>query len=352
MIMGGIFFAHRISEAAAISNSVSEYGFEIDVRPISDYVRRYEFLPRPSKIKEAIKQADFVITDDVYTLPLLLKLQGSKIPLILRARGDYRKEVDLRINQGIIRGPLGYISGKILASLFEIFADIQLVIPVCDHLSENLSYLNEDKVITVYNGVDLDRFDPATVQVDGLVENVKGRKIGIIFNFNIHKKVAPLKSTLEWFKIFLEFEEDTTLLIAGDGVFKAQIEKTAREFGLGENVRFLGHINEIERFIAGCDVIWHPSLLDELPTSILECMAMGKAVISFDTGGIPEIITHLEDGFLVSEEDYDRFREHTIQIFEDEKLRYKIEKNARKKIETKFNWKVNGEKFAKCLKSL
>lgn len=344
-----VFFAHRQSEAFSISNAVKAYGYDIDVYRIEDYIRRYEFLPRTSKIRKAMKQADFVITDDVYTIPITIKLLGSKIPVIYRARGDYRKEVKSRLKQGTIGGPFRYVSGKVLSTLFEWFAEPALIIPVCDHLAENLSHLSGD-ITTVYNGVDLHRFSPEMVQGDSPVGAIRGRKIGIIFNFNIYGKVAPLKTTLEWFKILLEFEKNVVLLIAGDGFYRTQIEKTAMDIGLGENVRFLGHIDRIEEFIHVCDVIWHPSLLDELPTSILECMAMEKAVISFDTGGIPEIITHLEDGFLVRKNDYDKFKEYTVQLLGDERYRQKIEKNARKKVERKFNWELNGKEFAKCLK--
>ncbi|MEE8403346.1 MAG: glycosyltransferase family 4 protein [Candidatus Hydrothermarchaeaceae archaeon] len=347
----GIFFAHRQSEAQAISNAVKEYGFDIDVRRIEDYLMRCEFLPRTSEIRKAVDGADFVITDDVYTIPFTLKIMGSKIPVVYRARGNYRTEVDLRVKQGIVGGPFRYLSGKATSALFEWFAEPTWVIPVCGHLAENLSHLNAD-IATVYNGVDLERFNPEMVQESRAIGDIRGRKIGIIFNFNIYGKVAPLKTTLEWFKILLEFEEGVVLLIAGDGAYRKQIEKTARDMELGENVRFLGHIDKIEEFICACDVIWHPSLLDELPTAVLESMAMEKAVISFDTGGIPEIITHREDGFLVERENYDKFREHTIQLFKDEKLRQKIEKNARKKIERKFSWEINGKKFADALGGL
>lgn len=68
-------------------------------------------------------------------------------------------------------------------------------------------------------------------------------------------------------------------------------------------VHFLGKISEPARMVAAynaADLLIVPSLEDNLPNTIMEAMACGTPTVGFDTGGIPEMIDHRENGFVAT----------------------------------------------------
>ena len=56
---------------------------------------------------------------------------------------------------------------------------------------------------------------------------------------------------------------------------------------------------EVARHLRACDIVLQPSVWDGLPNAILEAMACGKIVLASDAGGIPEVIDHEVNGFII-----------------------------------------------------
>jgi glycosyltransferase involved in cell wall biosynthesis len=54
---------------------------------------------------------------------------------------------------------------------------------------------------------------------------------------------------------------------------------------------------------AACDMLLYPTKADNLPLVVLESMACGTPVVASAIGGIPEIITHGSNGYLVTDFD-------------------------------------------------
>ena len=75
---------------------------------------------------------------------------------------------------------------------------------------------------------------------------------------------------------------------------------------LEQNVYFVGHIKE-EKDMAllynTADVFVAPSLADNLPSTLIESMLCGTPVVSFKVGGIPDIVSHMNDGYLAQYRD-------------------------------------------------
>lgn len=64
---------------------------------------------------------------------------------------------------------------------------------------------------------------------------------------------------------------------------------------------FLGSLNDVQQIsgaYSAADVFVTPSLEENLPNTIMEAMACGTPAIGFDVGGIPEMITHRQTGYL------------------------------------------------------
>ncbi|MGZ3692916.1 MAG: glycosyltransferase family 4 protein [Bdellovibrionota bacterium] len=90
------------------------------------------------------------------------------------------------------------------------------------------------------------------------------------------------------------------LLLVGDSVSDPAYGVRARELfsSFGESVKFLGRRNDIKEILQTVDILLVPSRQDPLPTVIVEAGLSGVPVIAAPVGGIPEMITDGENGFL------------------------------------------------------
>jgi glycosyltransferase involved in cell wall biosynthesis len=102
------------------------------------------------------------------------------------------------------------------------------------------------------------------------------------------------------------------LVVVGDGAERARLEAMARDLGVADRVVFAGYVRDPREQIAAADVAVNSSKDEPLGLSILEALAMGKPVVAFSGGGVPEIVHHGETGWLV--------RERTVEALA-EKLR-------------------------------
>ena len=94
--------------------------------------------------------------------------------------------------------------------------------------------------------------------------------------------------------------KNITLLIFGGG-YKKEI---ADEIPF--KTKFVGHLRDeysIALIYNAADVFIAPSLADNLPTTILESLNCGTAVVGFNVGGIPDMIKHKQNGYLAKYKD-------------------------------------------------
>jgi glycosyltransferase involved in cell wall biosynthesis len=82
------------------------------------------------------------------------------------------------------------------------------------------------------------------------------------------------------------------VVISGDGPLRAQVEKRARELGLFERIEFTGALSheEMLHVMAGASIVVVPSRFEGFGLTALESMALGRAVVSSDAGGLPEVV--------------------------------------------------------------
>jgi len=88
--------------------------------------------------------------------------------------------------------------------------------------------------------------------------------------------------------------------IYGAGPMEQHIHSWIKEFHLQDRVQLHGHREDVEEVFAKIDLLVLPSLAHEgIPQAILQAQASGVPVIASEVGGIPEVITHAQTGYLV-----------------------------------------------------
>lgn len=161
-------------------------------------------------------------------------------------------------------------------------------------------HIDEAKVITIHNGIDVDQYLPRhegrerTRRELGVDENrpVIGT-IGNLYSVKGHRYLLKAALTVT------EQYPDTVFLFAGRGQMLDELQSQARALGIYNNVRFLGFREDVADLLDGFDIFVLPSLSEGLPLSILEAMAANKPVVATNVGGIPEVVVDGETGLLV-----------------------------------------------------
>lgn len=191
--------------------------------------------------------------------------------------------------------------------------------------------LPPDRVSVVYNGVDLERFDPtrAAARRNPAAPVVAG--VG---------RLHPQKD----FSLFLEVaarvaQRNATIrfVIAGDGPESGLLREKAAALGLTNRVHFAGHISDMREIYAAADMLLLTSRYEGTPLTVLEAMAMRVPVVASRLDGIAEVLTDGTDGFLVPRDDTEAFADRVLALLADESLRARITDAARHKVETTYS---------------
>lgn len=88
--------------------------------------------------------------------------------------------------------------------------------------------------------------------------------------------------------------------IGGDGYLFTNLQHQSQKLGLEPNVKFLGHVANVENFLQQIDIYFHPSRSEGLPIAVQEAMLCSKPIIASNTGGIPDLVINGKNGHLIN----------------------------------------------------
>jgi glycosyltransferase involved in cell wall biosynthesis len=124
------------------------------------------------------------------------------------------------------------------------------------------------------------------------------------------------------------------LFIVGDPVLEEyapyldELRGLVRDLGLDDHVRFTGWRTDALAILATTDIMLHPSLSEGFGRAVLEAMALGRPVVASRVGGLREIITDGENGFLITPGDVDALADRWRRLIESPDLRDQFSRNA------------------------
>jgi glycosyltransferase involved in cell wall biosynthesis len=113
-------------------------------------------------------------------------------------------------------------------------------------------------------------------------------------------RLEPQKNPLLVLRAFSELADQRThLVLLGDGSLREKINEFVREKQIGARVHLLGKIGNVSDALAASDVFVLGSDWEGNPLAVMEAMAAGLPVVATGVGGVPELVRHGTDGFLV-----------------------------------------------------
>ena len=126
----------------------------------------------------------------------------------------------------------------------------------------------------------------------------------------------PVKRVTDVVEIFARVREKipAKLILMGDGPDRGAAEYLVRQKRLTKDVCFLGKQDHVQEKLGLADVFLLPSDLESFGLAALEAMACEVPVIATNVGGLPEVVTHGVDGFLVPPRDVDAAAKFALEI--------------------------------------
>ena len=217
-----------------------------------------------------------------------------------------------------------------------------LVLPVSNQVRDfciERDGLDPKKVVTLYNGVEIQRFDNnggnETVRYAFGLEN-SSHIISAIANI---RPVKGLDVMIRAAAIVCRKFPRAYFVIVGmphRAVFLRELKALARELGIAENIRFLGGHDEIERFLKISNVFCLPSRSEGFSNSLIEAMGCGLPCVATDVGGNREALEEGVSGYLVANEDSQSMGERIVNLLENPEPAHRMGAAGRRKVEQMF----------------
>jgi glycogen(starch) synthase len=203
--------------------------------------------------------------------------------------------------------------------------------------------IDPEKITVIPNGVDTDHFQPREADAEVINRyDLSGKTvIGFIGSFYFYEGLEFLvDATIE----LLSTRNDLALLLAGDGEALEMLQNRIPD-GLRGHFILTGNVphDKVRNYYSVMDILVYPrkrSRLTEQTTPLkpLEAMAMGKAVIGSDVGGLRELLG--ETGFLIAPEDAKALANLLLRLVENETERRAIAGKAREFVLQNRDWET------------
>jgi glycosyltransferase involved in cell wall biosynthesis len=198
---------------------------------------------------------------------------------------------------------------------------------------ENLS---EDDVVTIYHGVDLERFNPlkdrtAVAKMVGLDPAL--RTVGTV------GRMIDVKGQIHFLEAIpsvLAQHPNTQFVIVGDGPLRERLFDAVKDKPYRDRVSFLGLRGDIPELLGLMDVFVFPSLSEGLGIAVLEAMAARLPVVASEIRPLSELIIPGQSGFLVKPRDHVELAGAVNRLLADEPLRREMGDRGRERVRQHF----------------
>lgn len=189
---------------------------------------------------------------------------------------------------------------------------------------------NEEKIITIHNGIPENRVLP------------KRGKEKVRKEFNLTQEIIILSTgrlaAQKGFEYLLKsipfvsskIEKPFKVLLVGEGPLRSYLENLVKALNIEQYVRFLGFRSDIGDLLSISDIVVLPSLREGLSIALLEAMAAGKPIITTTIGSNLEVVKNEVSALLVPPKDSKAIAEAIIKLINNPKSAINFGDEAKK----------------------
>lgn len=251
----------------------------------------------------AISAKHILSTQDI-NLPIVTTLHGTDITLLGKDT-SFKPVIEYAINM----------------------SDIVTVVSK-DLKNETLAHFNIKKEINVIsNFIDYSLYEQNQNLI--LRNSFASNNEAIITHISNFREVKRVEDVI---KIFYQVNKrkKAQLLMIGDGPDRSKCENLARKLGIYKKIKFLGKLKVIEDLLAISDIFLLPSQTESFGLVALEAMASNTAVVSSNSGGLPEVNIDGVTGFLSDVGDINKMSNDICYLIANSNLLNSFKSNALK----------------------
>jgi glycosyltransferase involved in cell wall biosynthesis len=194
-----------------------------------------------------------------------------------------------------------------------------------------------DSVRVICNGIDLvpgmqskrnrDRLGAIGIPPDAHVVGAVGNLYAVKGHIHLVRALRQI----------VQQRPNVHVVILGRGEEQEALRAEATALGIADHFHLLGYCNDVQGWLNTMDVYAMPSLSEGLPLSLLEAMASTIPVVVTKVGGIPEVISDGETGFLVAVGDIDALARRIMLLLDQPSLAERIAKAGRSLVQRRFS---------------
>jgi glycosyltransferase involved in cell wall biosynthesis len=251
--------------------------------------------------------------------------------LQLSMQGGSLKNVE-GIRDLLVKNPVGYLSDIVTCHLTD------KIIAPCPDLVNLLSYcfVDKRKVSIIPNGIDPEIFDNTSCDT-AFLNRYALEKDNFVLYIGRLFSLKGIQYLIKAFQNLKKRDKLLKLVIAGIGDFEPYLRKIAQG---AEDIIFIGYVDSImikKLLYENCLTVVVPSIYETFPMVVLEAMACSKPVIASNAGGIPLLVKHGKNGFLVKPRDIVGIETYIRRLHEDLGLGRKMGALGRRFVEEEFS---------------
>jgi glycosyltransferase involved in cell wall biosynthesis len=215
------------------------------------------------------------------------------------------------------------------------------IIAVSNRLVRDLveSGIPRDRINLFPNAVLLDDYSPPMPAAQARQElglPASSKCIGIVGRLSPEKRHDLF---LEMATDLASIDPDVCFLVVGHGPRQADLQHLADRLKLGNRVMFLGHRTDMQRIYAALNLLVLCSDTEGMPNVVLEAFAYSRPVVATRVGGVPEVITDGENGFIVPPGDRAGLSAAVRTLVNDAELAVRFGRHGRTIIEERFDFR-------------
>lgn len=269
------------------------------------------------KIYQVVKKFDISIIHSHYAIPhafaaymakQMLKQEGTDIKIITTLHGtditlvgkkpSYKTGVEFGINQSHAVTCVSEALKKETLSVFNIKKNIDVIPNFVSH--------------------------PKNIKPE---PNLPNHQPTIAHTSNF-RKVKRIMDVIEIFKQIHTEIPEAKLILAGEGPEKEKAQERVQHLSLERSVYFYGYVENVETILNSSDIFLLPSENESFGLAALEAMNYRNAIISSNTGGLPEVNLCGKTGFLHEVGDTQNMSQSAIKLLQNKNRLKEFQQNA------------------------
>ncbi len=165
------------------------------------------------------------------------------------------------------------------------------------------------------------------------------------------------KGIIKLLKIFTEIcktDKKVKLLLIGEGPLEKKIYKMCENLQIQDNILILKNLSfdDLKSCYSNADIFTFFPTYEGQGLVIIEAMASGTPCVATAEGGIPEMVTHGKNGYVVQQHEFDKAVKYIIKLLSDNELLAEFSRAARQATEQEWDWDFITKKYEKLYKEI